>query len=52
MIEVIRSPARVSWHVKCNGVTIATPSTRVEANQIAKGLAAKYKLSLKGVRGV
>ena len=31
MVTVVRSPARVSWHVMCNGIFIVAKSTKAEA---------------------
>lgn len=47
MIEVCRSPARVCWHIKANGVTIDTKDTRKAAIEQAHKLGAKYKLGVK-----
>jgi hypothetical protein len=32
MLEVKRSPAKVCWHILCNGILIDTADTRSEAN--------------------
>lgn len=44
MITVIRSPAKVSWHIMFNGTLLATADTKAEANERAEGLAKRYGL--------
>ena len=44
MITVKRSPARVCWHVLCNGQCIATRNTKREANKLRDELTTKYSL--------
>lgn len=44
MLELVRSPAKVTWQVKCNGQAIITEARRYEA--IAKGQALAKKMGL------
>lgn len=34
MLEIKRSPAKVCWHVLCNGILVDTANTRNEANEL------------------
>lgn len=47
MLEVIRSPARVSWMVMFNDVLIITKDTKVEAEQARDKYAKKFGLKVK-----
>lgn len=47
MIEVKRSPARVTWHILCNGLLVECCDTRAAANVVAEGLANKFGLEFK-----
>lgn len=34
MLTIKRSPARVCWHVLCNGILVGTADTRDEASEL------------------
>lgn len=45
MLTVERSPARVCWHIMCNGQVITTTDTKREARAEVLRLSKKYGLS-------
>lgn len=41
-LMVVRSPAKVCWHIKLGNMTIATANTREAANKVVNDLNRKY----------
>ncbi len=52
MLEVRRSPARVTWWVLYNGTLIQTTDTRKQAEAVCIDMAAKYNIEFNSTRQV
>ncbi len=50
MLEVRRSPARVTWWVLCNGTLIQTTDTRKQAEAVCIDMASKYNLEFNSTK--
>lgn len=46
MLEVVRSAAKVCWHLKCNGILVATASSKKECEALRDTYARKYGLTI------
>lgn len=46
MLEVKRSAAKVAWHLKCNGIIIASKPTKAECEELQASFQRKYGLTI------
>lgn len=46
MLEIIRSASKTYWHLKCNGIIVATKDTKKECEALQGEFSRKYGLTI------